>query len=274
MSVSVFNYMEYQDYLRAWIADLPQGGRGELARIARHLEINTTLLSQIMSKSRDFSMEQALGLGHYLGLNKLELEYFLNLVQLSKASHHLLKKHLLEKLGELRTSSKKLATRIKHEKNLSDSEKAIFYSSWLYSAIHLFTSIHEKGVTAEDVSQRFDLPRSKVTDILRFLCDAHLCVETKGYFTIGTQSTFVPKGSPHLNRHHLNWRIKSMEKVEMLEDEELMYTAQISISKSDFEKIRELAIGFIQKVNEIAKPSAAEEIVNLNLDLFKLGHDI
>lgn len=270
MSVNIFNYSEYQDYLRAWIADLPQRGRGELAKIARHLEINTTLLSQIMSKSRDFSMEQTLCLGHYLGLNKLELEYFLDLVQLSKANHHLLRKHLQEKLGELRTASKKLATRIRHEKNLSDSEKAIFYSSWIYSAIHLFTSIQEKGVNLEEVTQRFDLTRSKAAEILRFLCDTNLCLESKGYFSIGTQSTFVPKGSPHLNRHHLNWRIKSMEKLERLEDEELMYTAQISISKNDFEKIRELAVDFIQKVNEIAKPSAAEEIVNLNLDLFKL----
>lgn len=270
MSVSIFNHSEYRDFLRAWIAALPQKGRGELAKIARHLEVNTTLLSQIMSGSRDFSLEQALVVGQYFGLNKLELEYFLNLVQLSRAGNHLLKKHLHEKLEELRSSSKKLSTRIRHERNLSDSEKSIFYSSWLYSAVHLYTSINEKGVTLEDVVQRFELTRAKAAEILHFLCEALLCKESKGRYMMGTQSTFVPQGSPHLTRHHLNWRVKALEKAETVTENELMYTAQISISKKDLAKVRELAVAFIKYVNEIAKPSVAEEIVNLNLDLFEI----
>ncbi len=175
-----------------------------------------------------------------------------------------------EKLEELRTASKKLSARIKHDRNLSDAEKSVFYSSWLFSAVHLFSSTEEKGVTLEDVTQRFDLSRAKAAEILHFLCDSQLCKESKGRFAMGTQSTFVPQGSPHLTRHHLNWRIRAMEKAEAVSDDELMYTAQISISKRDFAKVRELAVAFIKEVNEIAKPSVAEDIVNLNLDLFEI----
>ena len=105
---------------------------------------------------------------------------------------------------------------------------------------------------------------------MNFLKETQLCLETNGRFTMGTQSTFVPQGSPHLVRHHLNWRIKAMERSETLLENDLMYTAQISISKNDLETIRELGINFIKTVNDLAKPSAPEELVNINIDLFQI----
>jgi uncharacterized protein (TIGR02147 family) len=268
MALELFNHLEYRDFLRAWIKAQPNQGRGHLSRIARHLEINTTLLSQIMSGSREFTLEQALGLGDYLGLNKIELEYFLCLVQWARAGNHQLKSHWREKIEDLRATSKSLATRIKHERNLTDIEKSVFYSSWRYSAIHLLTSLKEKGVTLDEVMNRFHLARGKALEILKFLCEIGLCQETKGHYLMTTQSTFVPQGSPHLIRHHLNWRMQAMHKSEEISDRELMYTAQMSLSRKDIERLRDLAVSFIKTANEIAKPSEPEDLVNLNIDLF------
>ena len=270
MSVDLFKYSDYRDFLRSWINQLPNNGRGELAKIARHLDINSTLLSQIMSGARDLSNEQALTLAKYLGLTKMNLEYFLLLIQLSRAGTYELKNHLQEKIADLQKNLKKFSNRVKSDKTFSDSEKSVFYSSWIYSAIHLFTSLNKNGTTSEDISQAFQLNRSKVNEIMEFLVQTKLCELQNDKYFMSEKSTFVPHGSSHWLRHHLNWRLKSIEMADLLTDDELMYTAQISVSKKDFEKIRELGIEFIKRIKNIVIPSPPEEIININIDLFNI----
>src|SRR4051812_26541065 len=146
-SVSLFEFTDYRAYLRAHVARLPKNGRGELTRIAAHLAVNTTLLSQIMSGAREFTPEQAFALSAYLGHSVLEADYFSLLVQIERAGTKDLKDHLERKRKGLKTDALKLAARISHQKKLSDQDRAVFYSSWIYSAVHLYTSVGKNGVT-------------------------------------------------------------------------------------------------------------------------------
>lgn len=75
----------------------------------------------------------------------MELEYFSLLVQKERAGSHELREHLVRRLAQLKTEASKLSKRISHDRSLTDQERAIFYSSWIYSAVHLFTSLREKG---------------------------------------------------------------------------------------------------------------------------------
>lgn len=154
---------------------------------------------------------------------------------------------------------------------LNDAERAVFYSSWLYPAIHLFLGVKKEGVTIEEISARFDFNRAKITDILNFFLRTGLATEKKGLFQPGVQSTFVEQGSPYLTKHHSNWRIKAIQKIENLSEQELMFTAPVSISKKDFSRIREKMAHFIKEISEIVKDSEAEEIAHLNLDWFWIG---
>ena len=69
-------------------------------------------------------------------------------------------------------------------------------------------------------------------------------------------------------KHHANWRIKAIEASEMLEEEELMYTAQVSLSKKDFAILREEMATFIKTFLDRVHASPAEEIACFNLDWF------
>jgi uncharacterized protein (TIGR02147 family) len=267
---SIFEHEDYREYLKHYLKHLPKKGRGELTRMAQHLTVNTTLLSQILAGTRDFNQEQVYELNGYLGHTELEGEYFFYLVQAERAGSKNLKNHFEKKLKSLRQEALKISRRIGSERTFTDEECSVFYSSWLYSAIHLFTSTKKNGVTLEEIVERFHITRTRANEILHFLVRCEICKDDSGLYTMGVQSTFVPQGSPHMLRHHANWRVKAIQKGESILETELMTTVQVSLSQKDFKIIREQFAELLKHVMKTVDDSPAEEIACLNLDWYWL----
>jgi len=61
---------------------------------------------------------------------------------------------------------------------------------------------------------------------------------------------------------------KSLQQADQITEKELMFTSPISISKQDFEKVREQIVMFLKGFSKVVKDSPAEEIACLNIDLF------
>ena len=268
--MTLFEFTDYRAYLKSHIRSLPKLGRGFLSKIAEHLSVNTTLISQIMAGSRDLSLEQAHELSLFLGHTDLETEYFSLLVHQERAGSQKFKQHLKKKLAHLKEESLKLSKRIHHEKKLTDHERAIFYSSWIYSVVHIFTSLKDEGVTLEEIAARFQLSRTKAAEVIYFLSNSGVIQEKEGRFHLGIQSTFLEQGSPHLLKHHSSWRIKAIEKSEKLKSSEMMLTGQFSISKKDFASVREKLTELVKNISSTVKDTTPEDIVCLNIDWFWL----
>ncbi len=268
--MSIFEHNDYRIYLKNYIKALPKKGRGELSKISKHLRVNTTLLSQIMSGSRDFSHEQTYSLSLYLAHTELETDYFSLLVQLNRAGTIELKKHIQKKIETIKTDALQLSKRISHEKKLTEQQRSVFYSSWIYSAVHLLTSTNDRGVTLDDVAKRFRFSKQKALQIIQFLLSTGICSELSGRYVMGVQSTYVEHGSPHLLKHHSNWRIKAIQRSESISEKELMYTGQFSLSQKDFEVLRERIAEFLKEANLMVKESKAEDLACLNIDWFQI----
>jgi len=266
--MSIFSYSDYRKYLNSYIAGLPKKGRGELSKMATHLGVHSTLMSLILSGERELTIEQAYDLATYLQLTDMEMEFLVLLVQYQRAGNHRYKSHVKKKLDALRTEATKLSNRFEHETKLTEEQRSLFYSSWIYSAIRLFTSTKSHGVKVEEITERFRLTRQQVMSVLQFLESAGLITQEKDHYKFGTQRTFLEQGSPHLVKHHSNWRIKSVQKADRISNEELMFTSPISLSKKDFELIREDLAELLKKISLVVKESPAEEIACLNIDLF------
>lgn len=265
--MAVFEYNDYKSFIRTEIKSRAGRGRGEFSRLAEHLGVNATMVSQVMAGSKDFTLEQAKKVADYFILPPIETDYFLILVQIERAGTQDLKNYFREKRDELKKESLQISKRIVSERKLNDLERSIFYSSGLYSAIHLYTSL-DREANFEDIINKFDISRARAQEILQFLLSTGLCVQEKGRYRMGTQSTHVEKSSPFLIKHHSNWRIAAIQKSENLSDEEMMFTANISLSKKDFGKIRESLIQTVQEVSKTVKDSSPEDIANLNIDFF------
>lgn len=266
--MSIFQFSSYRTYLKDYIVHLPKRGRGELSKIANEIRMHPTLLSMIISGERELTYEQGFDLSKYLQHTDLESDYFLLLVQLERAGNQRLKAHFKEKIQQIKIETNKISNRFDHDKKLSDEEKTIFYSSWLFSAIRLYCSTSTSGKTINDIIERFQIPRIRVVNVLNFLVNSGLVIQENDRFSLGVSRTFLENNSPHLPRHHMNWRSKAMQKSDHISGEELMFTFPHSVSKEDFQKIREILAESLTKISLLVKDSPAEDIGCLNIDLF------
>jgi uncharacterized protein (TIGR02147 family) len=264
----ILNYSDYREFIKAYIAQLPKKGRGEIGKMAKHMNVSSTLFSQALAGDKQLSQEQCYKLSEYLGLTALEADYFLCLLQVDRAGTKELKDYYIKKSTLIKSEGFKLSNRVIAKKNLSEEEKSVFYSSALFSAIRLYTSTSIEGKGLDEITSRFDLSRSKTISFLQFLNDAGLIVEENGKYKMGPQSTHLESTSRHLHKHHANWRLRSTQYSEDLSDSELMYTAPVSISKRDFDVLREQMVEFIKKFLKQVHDSPAEEVACFNLDWF------
>ena len=264
----IFTYDDFRSYLKAHIKTLPKNGHGEAKRMATHLSVSSTFMSHVLSGSKFLSQEQTSSLSIYLGHSDLESEYFYYLVQIERAGNQSLRKFFEKKLDEIKDKSHSLSERVKFKKDLTEEQKSIFYSSPFYSAIHLFTSIKDNGVTPEEIQSRFNIDRTKLGKVLKFLKETSLCEQVGSFYKMGTQSTHLAANSPHIVKHHTNWRLRAISAAEELNSNELMYTVNVSLSKKDFERLREEMVANIQKFLETVYASPAEDIATFNMDWF------
>jgi uncharacterized protein (TIGR02147 family) len=265
--MTIFDYSDYKAYLTEFIAALPKKGRGQINRMAEYIGVHPTLISQVLNGQRDLSQEQIHKLCGYLGLQPLESDFLILLLQFERAGTVELKKYYKGKLDEAKKASLNIGRRLEKRRELTDLERSIFYSNWLYLAVWLFLSVDD-GQTLEAVTHRFAISRQQASVILNFLKNCQLCSEESGIFQMKSQHIHLEFGSPFLNRHHTNWRIKSMAQMESLNEEEMMFTSPFSISRKDFARIREELMKLIKSTSAVIKDSPAEEIACLNLELF------
>jgi transcriptional regulator with XRE-family HTH domain len=114
--MSLFYFADYKEFMRNWIVSQPKKGRGCIKEIAAKLKINPALLSQILNSKRNLTLEQAHGLTEIFGLNELEREYFITLVEISKNQSPELQSHFqgrLERIKNLRASENQESLYIK-----------------------------------------------------------------------------------------------------------------------------------------------------------------
>jgi plasmid maintenance system antidote protein VapI len=125
--MSIFEYSDYKSFLRDQILVLPKKGRGEINRMAKHLRVHPTLISQVLNGTRDFSAEQIYSLCGYFGLQQLESDYLVLLLQFERAGTSEFKKYYTKKIDELKLASLNISKRLTQNKKLTDYEYSIFY---------------------------------------------------------------------------------------------------------------------------------------------------
>ena len=77
---SLFSFTDYVVFLKAYIENQPKKGRGLVQKLAFHLGVNPTFVSQVLSGLKNFSVEQGFEVTEFLGLAGLEKDYFILLI--------------------------------------------------------------------------------------------------------------------------------------------------------------------------------------------------
>jgi uncharacterized protein (TIGR02147 family) len=264
--MNIFEFENYKVFVQEHLKTLPRRGHGQYRRIAELLGIHTTMVTHIFRGDSNLSVEQALKLAEHFVLSEIETEYFITLVQHSRSTNRHSRAFFERQRSALRTRILNLGERLQAKKSLDERDQAIFYSAWYYSGIRLLTAIHDLR-SAEAIAELTSLSLPTVARTLEFLVSTGLLRrEENGRYVVDEMLTYVGRDSRLVTRHHLNWRLKAIEQLESIADDELVFTNSIALSKNDFLRIREEIVKLLETYKAIGDPSPPEELCFLAID--------
>ena len=267
-ALDVFTFKDYRAYLTAWLAAARAQRTSNLSRLAESIGVHTSFLAHVLAGTKNLSFEQAAEVSEALGHTDLEQEFFFALLQIERAGTQKLQKYWREKKEAILRDREKLRSRVGEHHELSEEDRAIFYSSWIYVAVFVATAIND-GQTLNQIAERFRLSRAKAQEILSFLVRTGICEHRGDSYGMGKAVVYLTNDSPLVVKHHANWRLRAMQKMDSRESTELFFTSPMSMSLTDFARVREVLAKAIEESLKICKDSPAEEVVNLNIDLFR-----
>lgn len=269
MKISPYDFETYKAYLGVRITQEAADDRSYRARLSEHIRCQQSYLSQVMNGAPDFTLEQAHRLNQFLHHDKAEAKYFLVLVEMARAGTKELREFFREQATEAKQARFHLKSRLKQTEEISPEAQHTYYSTWFYSAIYIILMI-PKYQSIPAIANRFNLPEELVVKVLNFLEESGL-VEVKGGKYLPTKKRIhLDRNSIFIQRHHINWRSQALQSVEKNLSDDMHFSTVVSLSLSDFEKVKEIFVQAIENAREIIRPSPEEEIVAITIDAFRL----
>lgn len=262
---SIYEYSNYQSYLLEFFHQK----RGNQARLAEFVDCRPSFLTQVIDQKVGLSMEQALKVPDFLGLSKNEKMAFVMMVQKDKITDVQGKKFFDEQIQKLKIQNKTVKERLENMEELSEEAKAQYYSSWIYGAIHILCAFSDIE-TAEDVTRALGLERQTVVDSIQFLLGQGLLQTKNRKLSIGKRQIHLGHDSKYISSHHINWRLKTIEKLSAQNHRGTHFSSLIGISKKDADAVQEILLKAVSDINEVVKKSGEEAPYVINLDFFGL----
>ena len=268
----IFESSNYRTYLKERL-ELRGKRSGFKAELAHHMGVQTAYLSQVLHEKTHLSAEQAILVTTFFSLSALETEYFLALIHFERAGNPELKSHYQKKLKTLKEEhlekSKLLTIHRKSSALLTRDDQIRYYSSWVYAAVHVATSIPTLA-TIEALVMALRVPRTEIESVVEFLKEVGLVVEKKDKLAIGPTMIHLPDESYFISKQHTNWRLQTLRAIEANQSKNLHYSGVFSMSQQDFEKLKKRIRVVIEENLKDILQSPEEILVCSTFDFFQL----
>ncbi len=272
MSKSVFDFNKYIPYLEV-VLDSKGKHRGRKTAAAVAMQIQPAYLSLILKGQADLNLEQAHALSTYLMHNEDESHFLLLLVQKDRAGTKSLRAYFQKQIDQVLKNRLILTERLGISDSLSEDEKQKYYSSWIYSAIHIAVTIPELQ-NKKSLCHFLNLKTEPFLKALNFLMTAGLVEQRGDILTTGRSIIRLGNNSYNIIKHHTNWRNQAIESLEREDLSDLHYSAVVSVSKKDVLVIKNQILDYIKNLVEVIKASKEESLCTLNIDFFNLDKKI
>lgn len=263
---------EFNDYRKFIIAKTKENEsiRGYQVKLAAAANCSKSYLSQVMNSSAQLTPDHAANLADFWNFNDEETLYFIDLVNLDRSSSSVFKKILNKKISDTRKNYKVLKNKFSQGQTLNSQDLDKYYSSWLYSALHILLTIPEFD-SENAIANRLQVPLSAVQEILLKLEQFKLIKKMSKGWKVVNFDLHVQENSDKYTwakMHNINWRFKNIIKLQEERDGGLHYTGVHTMSKSDAVKIKNLFAKLVQESRQIISPSPEEELYCMLFDFF------
>jgi uncharacterized protein (TIGR02147 family) len=264
--MKIYEFQSHQKFLKSVLrSEVDRGGKGRLARAAG---CNPSWITRVLAEEVQLTPDQALGIAQSIHLNESETDYFMALVELQRSATPLLRERIQKKLKALRSESRNFGPIVRTDGTLSQEHYARYYSSWVYSALHMACML--PGSMPYGIATRFSLSQKTVNQVL-------LDLEEMGLISKQSGERKTTSKNIHLNSTdflavvgHRNWRERTIQYLQDLNSEGLHYSAIHTLSKNDIETIRSQLKDAILNCRKIIDESPAEALGVLCLDWYGL----
>lgn len=264
----VFDFDDYKDFLLHAIEHHGSASWGYRTKIAEVLGCGKSFVSQVLNGHVHLSHDHALALCQHWRFDKDETQYFLDLVSFARAGTPALRKFLQTKLEEARRHQQEPSERFRWATVTGEIEN-LYYSSWLYGAMHVASDVPEFQTVA-GMARRFRIDESEAALLTRTLCEMGLIADQGGKFSPRNVRLHLAKGSPVLQSHHTNWRLKALESSRNPLNDGLHYASVFAMERRLFEELRRRLLDSVAAMNEDIARSASEDVFAFSLDLFRV----
>jgi uncharacterized protein (TIGR02147 family) len=257
---------QFADY-KAFLAAMQAHGRGETRRMSEAAGCQRSYFSQVIHGNAQLTPDHGYKLCKYLEFTIRERDFFLTQLEHARAATAEYRKHLEEKLNQLKREHEDLGAHVDRPKLKDSSQHLSYFSTWYWCAIHLLTSITEFQKSAA-IARRLHLPESLVMEALEVLAEQGLVRRVGSSWEYASGEMHVAKESPLVSLHHNNWRQRAVLSAQVPSARNMHYTQVQSMSREAYEKIRTMVLKFIDEATKEAGPSTGEELVAVNIDIF------
>jgi hypothetical protein len=271
----LFQFTDYKAYLSSVLGG-PRGKRGLKTELARAAGCQLAYLSQVLGGNAHLSLEQGEAIARYLGCSARESHGLLLLIQLARAGTPSLRAYFQNQWDGVRQQQLRFKERLPEKPALSAEMSALYFGSWHYSAIHVLLTI-DRPWTPQQIAQRLGLAPERVQEALSFLERCGLVVREKGRLRVGLVRMHLDDDSPHISRHHTNWRLRAVDCVERATatslQKNLHYSSVVSLSREDVTRLRQRLMSEIERAKALVRESPGETLYAFSVDFFGLEKD-
>lgn len=236
--------------------------------------IHPSYFSRAMKDDAAFSQQQIFKITSYLKLNEEEIDYIFLLWNKSLAQTSEEKIFFKTKIQELQEEQQKVSARLKEDTEnpaIQKERMETYYEDITTAIIHMYLTIPEFKESPEKILNNLIISPKKLTNEIEKLEKLGLIKFNNKKIQIVKQQIHLDPKSKLCASNHIQWRLKTIQKLNQREDDskDLHLSVAISIdeeSKNQIKKILREAILSIQKtVNICTDP---QDIHYLMIDLF------
>jgi uncharacterized protein (TIGR02147 family) len=265
--MSPLGYTEYRKFVRDKIAS-HQDERGYQGKLAAAARCQKSYFSQVLKGDANLSLDQAMGLVEFWGLNELESEYFIELVTLARSHYPPLVRMVKERLRGMVERHERDSKSTGASEIVVDNDW-LYYSQWYWSAIHILVGI-PRFQNVSMISRCLNLDEGLVEQALQSLKQQGLVEQSGARWNTKPGHRHLSSSSPLNAMNNANWRERAVLDSQRLRPDSLHYTSVQSHSRKDVEAIRQVFLEAIAKSRAIVRPSANEEMTSLCVDFFRV----
>lgn len=261
---AIYSYLDYRAYLKH---ALEEAGRGARNQLAQFLNCQSSFISQVLSEKNELSLEHAFRVNQFFKHGEGEKQYFMTLVQLSRAGSEDLRSYFRDLLENLRTQQMQVH-KIVQKKELSKEDILSFYSNWLYLSIHLLISI-PKFQKPDKLREKLQVSEEEFREALGFLSRAGLVVEKNGKLETGEAHIHLKKTSPYAQAVSVMTRLKVIEKLRVGDPNALNYGLVFTIPESSYFELKKKILDLVGELSELIDKGVPDKLCTFVIDLIE-----